>query len=76
MNKSLNIGGTGIAGDGNSLLFELLSLLLKRCLSQGVFCEELDDCWQTEDSCGGFMTELFNGGGTGITSDKNSLLFE
>ena len=32
--------------------------------------------WQTEDSWGGLMTESFNGGGTGITGDDNSLFFE
>ena len=36
-----------------------------------VLCEDLDDCWQTEDRRGGLMNELFNGGGTGITSDNN-----
>ena len=36
-----------------------------------VFCEELDDCWWTKDSKGGFTTESFNGGGTYITSDDN-----
>ena len=41
-----------------------------------VFCEELYDCWQTEDIWGGLMTESFNVGGTGITGDDNSLLFE
>ena len=38
MTESFNAGGTGIYGDENSLLFELLSLLLKHLLSQGVFC--------------------------------------
>ena len=44
MNESFNEGGTGITGDGNSILFELLSLLLNHQLSQGVLCEDLDDC--------------------------------
>ena len=44
MTKSFNGGGTGITGDEKSLLFELLYLRLKRRLSQGVFCEELDEC--------------------------------
>ena len=56
--------------------FELLSLILKHQFSQGVFCEELDDCWQTEDSWGGLMTDLFNGGERDITGDDNSLFFE
>ena len=42
--ESLNGGGTGITSDDNSLIFELLSLLLKNGLSRGVFCEDLDDC--------------------------------
>ena len=76
MTKSFNGGGTGITGDEKSLLFELLSLKLKHLLSRGVLCEKLDDCWRTEDSWGEPMTELFNGWGTGINGDKNSLLFE
>ena len=42
MTKSINGGSTGITGDGNSLLFELLYLLLKHWLSHGMLCEELD----------------------------------
>ena len=45
------------------------------CDSGVVFYEDLDYCWQTEDSRGGFMNES-NVGGTGITSDDNSLIFE
>ena len=41
-----------------------------------VFCEDLDDCWRTEDSWGWLMTELFNGGETNINSDENLLFFE
>ena len=44
MTESFNGGGTGITGDDNSLLFELLALLLKHRLSQGVKYEELGDC--------------------------------
>ena len=76
MNESFNGGGTGITGDGNSLLFELLSLILNQRLSRGVFCEDLDDCWRTEDIWYGLMTELFNWGETYITSNDNSLIFE
>ena len=76
MTESFNEGGTGITGDDNLLLFELLSLLLNHRLSRGVLCEELDDCWQTYDRWGGLMNELFNGGGTGITGDEKILLFE
>ena len=43
MTESFNGGGTDITGDENSLLFELLSLLLKLRLSRGVKCEDLDD---------------------------------
>ena len=41
-----------------------------------VFCEDLDDCWQTEDNWDGLMTELLNGEGTDINDDKKLLLFE
>ena len=51
-------------------------LLSRNLLSRGVLCEDLDDCWQTEDSWGGLMTELFNGIETDITGNDNSLLFE
>ena len=44
--------------------------------SSVVFYEDMDDCWQTEESWGGFMIESFNGGEKDITSDENSLLFE
>ena len=44
MTESFNGRGTGITGDDNSLLFELLSLLLNHRLSQGVFYEDLYDC--------------------------------
>ena len=41
-----------------------------------MFCEEFDDCWQTEDSWGVLTTELFNKVGTDINGDDNWLLFE
>ena len=44
MTESFNGGGTGITGDGNSLIFELLYLILKHRISREVFCEDLDDC--------------------------------
>ena len=44
MTESFNGGVTGITSDDNSLLFELLSLLLNNRLSRGMFCEEMDDC--------------------------------
>ena len=44
MTESFNGGGTGITGDGNSLIFDLLYLLLNNRLSGGVLCEELDEC--------------------------------
>ena len=67
----LVIGG-GIVFDGSA---EVQSGLEEFCDSGVVFCEDLDDCWKTEDSWGGLMTELFNRGGTVITGDENSLLF-
>ena len=75
MTEFFNGGGTGITGDGNPFLFDLLSFLLKHRLSRGVLCENLDDCWLTEDSRGVLMTESLNGGGTGITVDGNFFLF-
>ena len=44
MTEQFDEGGTDITGDDNSLLFELIVLLLKHRLSIGVFCEDLDDC--------------------------------
>ena len=76
MNESFNGGGTVITNDGDSFLFELLSLLLNHRLSRGILCEELDDCSRTEESWDGFMTELFNGGETDITGNDDLLLFE
>ena len=76
MNESFNVLVTGITGDDNPLLFDLVSLLLKHRLSRGVFCEDLDDFWPTEDSWGGLMTGLFNGEDIVSTGDDNSLLFE
>ena len=76
MTESFNVVGIGITSNGNSLLFELLSLLLKHWLSRGLLCENLDDCWQNEDIWDGLMTELFNGWEKDITSNGNTLLFE
>ena len=59
-----------------SLLFELMWLLSRHLLSRGMLCEDLDDCWQTEDSWGGLMNKLFNGRETYITSNDISMLFE
>ena len=67
---------TVITSDDNSLLFEWLYLKLKHQLSQGMFCEELDDCWQTKDIWCGLTNESFNGGGPCISGDDNLLLFE
>ena len=44
MTESFHGGSIVITGDDNSLLFELLSLLLNHLLSQGVFSEVLDYC--------------------------------
>ena len=40
-----------------------------------VLCEDLDDCWQTEDRLVVLITESFNGWGTGIIGDENSFFF-
>ena len=76
MTESFNGGGTVITGYGNSFLFELLPFILKHRLSRGVKCEELDDCWLTEDSWYALMTGLFNGRGTDINVNYNLFLFE
>ena len=69
--ESFNLEGTVITSDESSLIFELLSLLLNHRLPRGVKYEELDDFWQTENSWGGLMTELSNGGETDITGNDN-----
>ena len=46
------------------------------CNSCIMLCEDLDDCWQTEDSWVGLITESFHGGSRGITGDGNAFLFE
>ena len=76
MTESFSGVGIGITSGDKSFLFEFLSLLLKHWLSRGVFCEDLDDCWQTKDRWGRLMTKLFNEVGTGITGDDNLLHFE
>ena len=50
---------------------EVLPGIEEACNYGVVLCEELDYCWQTEDSWGGLMTESSNGGVTGIHSDDN-----
>ena len=76
MTESFNGGGTGITSDYNSLLFEWLSLRLENWLSRGVFCEDLDYCSPTENSWGGLVNKLFNGGETYINGDDNSLIID
>ena len=46
------------------------------CDSGVVFCEDMDDFWQTKYIWGGLMTESLNEGGTGIIGDENSIRFE
>ena len=53
---------------------EVRPVIEEYCDSGVVLCEELDDCQRTKDRWGGIMTELLNGGVTGITSDDNSFL--
>ena len=71
MTELFNGGGIGITSDDNPFLFGLIFLLLKHRLSRGVFCEEMYGCCRTEDSWGGLMTKLFNGGVTDITGDDS-----
>ena len=56
----------GMVFDGSG---EVLPVIEEACYSEVVFCEELDDCWQTKDSWRVLMTEQFNGVGTSITGD-------
>ena len=69
------VGSLGITGDDNSFIFELMWLLSRHLLSQGMLGEDRDDCWQTKDSWGGLMTKLFNGIETDITGNDISMLF-
>ena len=55
---------------------EVQTGIVEACNACVVFCEELDECWNTKDIWGGLITESFNGGATGIPGDDNSLLFE
>ena len=55
---------------------ELQPGIEEACDSSIVFCKDMDDCLQTEDSCGGLITKSFNGGVSGITGDDNSSIFE
>ena len=57
--------------DGSS---EVQPGIEEACDSGVVFCEDLDDCWRTEERWGRLVTELFNVWGTGITGDENLLL--
>ena len=76
MNGWFQGGSVGITGDDNSLLFYLMWLLSRHFLSRGLLGEDLDDCWQTEDSWGGLMIKLFNGIETDTTGNDISMLFE
>ena len=66
--------------DGGGIVFdrsgEVRPGIEEACEYSVVFCEELGDCWQTEEILGGLMTKQFNGGGIGITCDDKSLLFQ
>ena len=59
--------GSGMVFDGSG---EFQPGIEEACDSGVVFCEDLDDCCQTNDSWGWLMTESFNGGGTSITGDE------
>ena len=60
--------------DGCGVVFdvsgEVRPYIEEACDSGVVLYEDLDECWQTDDSWGGLMTELINVGGTGITGDN------
>ena len=47
--------------DGGGMVFdrsgEVRPGIEESCDSDIFFCEDLDDCWQTEDRWGGLMTE-------------------
>ena len=66
--------------DGGGMVFDRsaeVRPIIEEFYDYGImFCEDLDDCWQTKDVWDGLITELFNGGGTDITSDDNSFLFK
>ena len=72
MNKSVLVDGDGMLFEGSD---EVRPVIEEAYDSGVVFCKKLDDCWQTEDIWGGLISESFNGLGTDITSDDNSLLF-
>ena len=55
-------------------LGEVRPVIEESCNFGVVLCEYLDDCWQTEYSWGGLITESLNVGFTGITGDYNPLL--
>ena len=73
MRPPLLVDNGGMVFDGSS---GFRTGIEEACDSGFVFCEDLDECWQTKDSWGGLLTESFNVGGTCITSDDKSLLFE
>ena len=73
MQLSFFVDSGGMVFDGSG---EVQPVIEGACDSGIVFCEDLDDYWQTKDSWVGLMTESLNGGGTGINGDDNSLLFE
>ena len=48
---------------------EVRPVIEEDCNSLVLLCDDMDDCWLTEDSWGGLINESFNGGGTGITGN-------
>ena len=65
--------GSGMVFDGSG---EVRPGIEEDCNYGVVFCEDLDDCWKTEDRWGELMTESFNEGDTCINGDNKSFLFE
>ena len=73
MRLPLLVDGGGMVFDGSD---EVRPGIEEACNSCVVLGEDMDYCWQTEDSWVGLMTESFHEGIIGITSDDKSLLFE
>ena len=71
MQLPLLVDGGGIAFDGSG---EVQPGTEEACNCGVVLCEELDDCWKTEDIWGVLMTESCNRGGTVIIDDDNRYL--
>ena len=67
MQLSFLVDGGGMVFDVSGEVRPVIEEYFNSCV---VFCEEIYDCWQTEDIWGGSMTESFDVGGTGFTDDE------